>query len=83
MDSLPAELQGKPKKTGVGSLIHSPADLPDVGIELGSPALQVDSLPTELSGKPYRVNSSKFFYKYIYICYEDNNRGMLHLSDNS
>ena len=27
-------------------------DLHDPGIELGSPALQVDSLPTELSGKP-------------------------------
>ena len=26
-------------------------DLPDPGIELGSPALQVDSLPTELPGK--------------------------------
>ena len=26
-------------------------DLPDPGIEPGSPALQVDSLPTELSGK--------------------------------
>ena len=32
----------------------SPADLPHPGIELGSPALQVDSLPTELSGKPFR-----------------------------
>ena len=30
----------------------SPADLPDPGIEPGSPALQVDSLPTELWGKP-------------------------------
>ena len=30
----------------------SPVDLPDPGIEPGSPALQVDSLPTELSGKP-------------------------------
>ena len=29
-------------------------DLPDPGIEPGSPALQVDSLPTELSGKPLR-----------------------------
>jgi len=29
----------------------SPADLPDPGIELESPALQVDSLPTELSEK--------------------------------
>ena len=28
----------------------SPEDLPDPGIELGSPALQVDSLPTELWG---------------------------------
>ena len=27
-------------------------DLPDPGIELGSPALQTDSLPAELSGKP-------------------------------
>ena len=27
-------------------------NLPDPGIELGSPALQADSLPTELSGKP-------------------------------
>ena len=26
----------------------SPGDLPDPGIELGSPALQADSLPTEL-----------------------------------
>ena len=27
-------------------------DLPDPGIEPGSPALQADSLPTELGGKP-------------------------------
>ena len=52
MDSLLAELEGKPKKTGVGSLIRSPADLPDVGIELGFPTVQVESLPAELSGKP-------------------------------
>ena len=31
--------------------IPSPADLPNPGIEPGSPALQMDSLPTELSGK--------------------------------
>ena len=40
------------QNTGVGSLISSPADLPEPGIELGSPALQVDSLPTDLPGKP-------------------------------
>ena len=28
-----------------------PGDLPNPGIELGSPALQVDSLPGELPGK--------------------------------
>ena len=33
----------------------SPGDLPDLGIEPGSPALQADSLPTELQGKlPFR-----------------------------
>ena len=32
--------------------IPSPTDLPDPGIESGSPALQGDSLPIELSGKP-------------------------------
>ena len=29
-----------------------PGDLPDLGIEPRSPALQADSLPTELPGKP-------------------------------
>ena len=29
-------------------------DLPDPGIEPGSPALQADSLPTERPGKPLR-----------------------------
>ena len=32
--------------------IPSAEDLPNPGVELGSPALQVDSLPTELSEKP-------------------------------
>ena len=30
----------------------SPGDLPSLGTEPGSPALQADSLPTELQGKP-------------------------------
>ena len=51
-DSLPAEPQGKPKNTGVGSLSLLQWDLPNPGIELGSPALQVDSLAAEPSGKP-------------------------------
>ena len=37
-----------------GQPIPSPSDLPEPGIKLGSPALQVDSLPTELWGNPLR-----------------------------
>ena len=32
---------------GMGSLSLSPPDIPDLGIEPGCPALQVDSLPAE------------------------------------
>ena len=53
VDSLPAEPQGKPKNTGVGSLslwdLFLPGKDPDPGIEMGSPALQADSLPAGLS----------------------------------
>ena len=48
MDSLLSETSGKPKNPGVGSLSLLQGDLPDPGIEVGSPALQVDSLPDEL-----------------------------------
>ena len=36
-----------------GLPIPSPGDLPNPGMETGSPALQADSLPAELPGKPY------------------------------
>ena len=39
--------------TGVSSLSLLQGDLPDPGIEPGSPALEADSLPTELSEKLY------------------------------
>ena len=35
-----------------GLPLSSPGDLPDPGIEPGSPALRVDSLPSESPGKP-------------------------------
>ena len=38
----------------------SAGDLPDPGIELGSPAFQVDSLPAELLGKPNNHSSVHF-----------------------
>ena len=52
MDSLPAQLLGKPKNTGVGSLSLLQGNLPDPGIEPGSPVLQ-DSLPVELPRKSF------------------------------
>ena len=35
-----------------GLSFPSPGDLPDPGMETGSPALQADSLPSEPPGKP-------------------------------
>jgi len=43
--------KGSPRILG-GYLSPSPRDLPNPGIEPGSPALQADSLPTAKSGKP-------------------------------
>ena len=39
------------KNTGVGCHFHSPEDLPDPGIEAGSPALQAESFLSEPAGK--------------------------------
>ena len=50
--------------------MHSPADLPNPGIELGSPALQADSLPSELPGKRYKLRSihySDFLSFYLFF----------------
>ena len=49
VDSLPAEPQGKPKSTRVGSLRLLQQILTQE-LNQGPPALQADSLPTELSG---------------------------------
>jgi len=39
-----------------GSLFPTPGDLPDPGIEPGSPTLQADSLPPKPLGKPWSGN---------------------------
>ena len=41
---------GETQQYWIGKPTPFPGDLPDAGIEPGSPALQADSLPTELSG---------------------------------
>ena len=48
------------QKCWSGLPFPSPGDLPNPGIEPGSPALQADSLPTELRGKPHI---------FTYICF--------------
>ena len=79
VNSLPVEPQGKPKNTGVGSLqILSPVDLPDPGIELGSPALQADSLPAEPPGKPKNTGvGSLSLLQWIFLT-QELNWGLLH-----
>ena len=55
-----------------GYPIPSPEDLPNPGIELGSPALQADSLSTELLGKPGScLFSSVQFYPWTQL-FSDN-----------
>ena len=51
-DSLLSEPPGEPNNTGVCSLSLSPGDLPDPGIEPGSPVLQADSLPAAIWEAP-------------------------------
>ena len=50
----------------------SPGDLPNPGIEPGSPALQTDSLPSEPPGKPtmtYIIKQILDFYALYYLSY--------------
>ena len=53
----PGDFLGKDTGVGCSGLpFPSPGDLPNPGIEPGSPALQADSLPTELQGKPFSLS---------------------------
>ena len=45
----------------------SPGDLPDSGIEPGSPVLRVDALPSKPPGKPNYTYIYMYIYMYIYI----------------
>ena len=42
--------------------VLSPGNLPDAGIEPGSPALQADSLVAEPPGKPLLIGNSHFSF---------------------
>ena len=50
----------------------SPGDLPDPGIEPGSPALQADSLTSEPPGEPLphsKLLKKRFLVKVYFLCY--------------
>ena len=46
----------------------SPGDLPDLGIEPRSPALQADALPSEPPGKPITIYVYITLYVYLVLC---------------
>ena len=49
---IPLSVEFSSQEYWSGLLFPSPEDLPNPGIEPGSPMLQTDSLPTEPLGKP-------------------------------
>ena len=53
----------------------SPGDLPDPGIEPGSPTLQADALPSEPLGKPF------FHWSVFYLQYYINFKGPMYWFD--
>ena len=51
-----------------GLPFSSPRDLPDPGIEPGSPVLQADSLPSEPPGKPsFQVSVTIIFHLFVLV----------------
>ena len=56
LQAFPCHAPGQGWEVGVGAPLW-PGDLPDLGIEPGSIALQADSLPSELPGKPSTLHS--------------------------
>ena len=48
---VPLSMEFSRQEYWSGLPFHSPGDLPDPGIEPGSPALQTDSLQSESTGK--------------------------------
>ena len=51
-DQAPQSVEFSRKEYWSGLPFPSPGDLPNPGIEPGSPALQADALPSEPPGKP-------------------------------
>ena len=68
--SRPEHLSGKP--------FRSPGDLPNLGIEPRSSALQVDSLPAESQGKPKNTGVGSLSLLWWISLTQGSNLGLLH-----
>ena len=55
-----------------------PGDLPNPGIKLRFPALQVDSLPAEPPGKPKNTGVGSLTFLQQILLTQESNRGLLH-----
>ena len=69
--------QGSPECWS-GQPVPSPGDLPNPGIEPGSPALQAASLPTELPGKPKSTEVGSLSLLQGIFPTQESNPGLLH-----
>ena len=61
-----------------GYSFPSPGDLPNPGIELRSPTLQVDSLPAETQGKPKNTGVGSLPLLQWIFPTQESNQGLLH-----
>ena len=62
----------------MGSLIPSPGNLPNPGVEPRSPALQEDSLPDEPQGKPKNTGVASLSLLQPIFLTQELNQGLLH-----
>ena len=76
-DSLPAELPGKPKNTGVGSLSLLQGIFPTQRSNPG-PTLQADSLTAELPGKPKNTGVGSLALLQWIFPNQESNQDLLH-----
>ena len=58
---VPPSMEFSKQECWSGLPFPSAGDLPDPGIEPGSPALQADALPAEPPGKPELLTLSAYF----------------------
>ena len=62
---VPQSMEFSRQEYWSGLPLPSPADLPNPGIEPGSPALQADALPSEPPGKILIFTRSTVFYFFL------------------